>query len=148
MRKLFTIFKLVVLSAIILFFGCFLYIGVALHWHSYIGNSYSTWDGLLYDAHLCDKYKAQFGAWPNSLEQIQSSQIKLGNRGTKDAWGREAIFVPYDKSVGYGQVISYGRDGKPGGTGVDRDIIIRYPTEANAVWNKQQCEGLQKPPRL
>ena len=147
MRKLYAICKVAGKAILILFLGCCLYVGIAVRWMSYVGKTYITWDSLLFDAHLCDEYKKQFGTWPSSMEQIQSSHIKLGNRGTKDAWGREVVFVPYDESVGCGKIISYGRDGKPGGTGVNLDIEIRFPAEPNVVWNKQQSMGLEKPPR-
>lgn len=147
MRRFFTICKIVVKVGLVLFVGCYLYIGIIVGWASYNGKQYVTYTILKYDAKACDEFKDRFGKWPNSLAQLQSSQIKLNDPGTNDAWGREIVFVPYNESIGYGEVISYGHDGKPGGTGVDRDLVIRYPTEANAVWNKQQGEGLKRPPR-
>ena len=44
------------------------------------------------------------------------------------------MLVPYNQSLGYGQIISYGRDGGPGGTGTDGDLAVRFPTQANAGW--------------
>ena len=43
-----------------------------------------------------------------------------------------------DKSLGYGEVISYGRDGVPGGTSDSSDIKVRFPVRLNFAWNKQQ----------
>jgi hypothetical protein len=147
MRKLFTICKIVGIFSLILFVGCCLYISISVGLASHAGKPYVTYHILIYDAKACDEYWDRFGKWPNSLAQLQSSQIKLNDPRTNDTWGREIVFVPYNESIGYGEVISYGHDGKPGGTGVDRDLVIRYPTEANAGWNKQQGEGLKRPPR-
>jgi len=49
---------------------------------------------------------------------------------------------PFNEKLGYGEIVSYGRDGKSGGTGLDRDLIVRFPSESNADWNKQQARGL------
>jgi hypothetical protein len=57
---------------------------------------------------------------------------------TTDAYGRIVILVSYNQESGYGELISYGKDGKPGGDNkYDRDIEIRFPinTETNAQWN-------------
>ncbi len=121
-----------------------------------------TYTRLLGVASDCDKYKEQYGVWPNSLAQLLAfrpelidwakdawgqNDSKMWGQNDDSVWGRYVVLVPYDKSLGYGEVISYGRDGKPGGTGADRDMIVRFPTEANAAWNKQQGEGLKKPQR-
>jgi hypothetical protein len=103
-----------------------------------------TYSRLVGVASDCDKYKAQYGAWPNSIEQLIAFRPELID-WAKDGWGRYVVLVPYDKSLGYGKVISYGRDGKPGGSGADCDLEVRFPTEANASWNKQQGVGLKQP---
>ena len=43
-----------------------------------------------------------------------------------DAWGHALVLQPFDPAKGYGAIISYGRDGRPGGTGADADIEIRW----------------------
>ncbi len=41
----------------------------------------------------------------------------------KDPWGREFILViPGQRNVDF-DIVSYGADGKPGGTGEDADVI-------------------------
>jgi len=107
---------------------------------------YVTYTRLIYTASWCDKYRDKYGVFPSSLEQLYSFQPKLSD-WAKDTWGRDPVLVPYDKALGYGEVISYGRDGKPGGTGLDAELVVRFPSEANAAWNKQQGEGLKKPQR-
>jgi hypothetical protein len=94
----------------------------------------------------CGDYDEQHGVWPDSLDQLRAFRGDINER-CKDAWGRNFLFVPYNKSLGYGEIISYGRDAKPGGNGLDRDIVIRFPIDANATWNEQQGEGLKKPQR-
>src|SRR5205809_2770517 len=51
----------------------------------------------------------------------------------------------YRDSLGYGAVMSYGQDGKPGGAGDDRDLQVRFPSAANANWNAQAGLGLKQP---
>jgi hypothetical protein len=104
-----------------------------------------TYTRLIYLANGCDKYRAQFGTEPNSLTQLQTGRPELVDPWDKDAWGLEIMLVPYDESLGYGQIISYGRDGKRGGTGADGDLAVRFPAQANAEWNKQQGAGLHQP---
>jgi hypothetical protein len=100
---------------------------------------------LMYVASRCDLYKAQYGTWPGSLAQLLAGRPELGDPWDKDGWGRHFVLAQYNKSLGYGEVISYGRDGKPGGIGADRDLEVRFPTEANAAWNKEQGVGLKEP---
>jgi hypothetical protein len=115
---------------------------------------YITYTRLMDVALDCDKYNVQYGVWPNSLTKLIAFRPELID-WAKDAWGqnddglwgRYVVLVPYDKSLGYGEVVSYGRDGKPGGTGLNSDLVVRFPTEVNAAWNKQQGEGLKKPQR-
>lgn len=106
---------------------------------------YVTWTRLMYLAEGCDKYRAQYGVWPASLAQLQTGRPELVDPWDKDAWGRQVVFVPYDKSTSYGELISYGRDGKAGGAGDDRDLVIRFPCEANTNWNAQIGAGLKQP---
>jgi len=154
MRRLFSICKIVgrvsvvlLKVGLVLFVGCCLCIGIAVGWASYAGKQYVTYTYLIYDAKACDEYRDRFGKWPDSLAQLQSPQMHLGNSETNDAWGRKIVFVPYNESFGYGEVVSYGRDGRPGGTDLARDIVIRFPAKAYAAWNEQQGKGLKRPPR-
>src|SRR5208283_4019550 len=57
----------------------------------------------------CGDYKEQHGVWPDSLEQLRAFRGDIQEACT-DVWGRTFVFVPYNKSLGYGQIISYGRD--------------------------------------
>jgi len=114
---------------------------------------YITYTRLIGVAQACDKYKEQYGVWPNSLAQLRVFRPEMSD-WAKDSWGqgdnvwgRDVVLVPYDKSLGYGEVISYGRDGKPGGSGADQDMIIRFPCEANTNWNEQVGAGLKRPQR-
>jgi hypothetical protein len=57
-----------------------------------------------------------------------------------DAYGNIVILIPYSERSGCGQIISYGRDGKPGGDNqFDRDIVLRFPVDSltNIEWNNQ-----------
>ena len=70
----------------------------------------------------CDEYKNQKGVWPTSLAQLHTFRVDLNDPWTKDAWGSNVVLIPYSSSLGYGEVVSYGRDGRAGGIGADRDL--------------------------
>jgi hypothetical protein len=94
-------------------------------------------------AEACDEYKHQRGEWPNSLSQIISFKPEMVD-WAKDDWGRYVVLVPYNKSLGYGKVISYGRNGRPGGgADLDREIEVRFPIEVNFIWNKEEGVSLK-----
>lgn len=68
------------------------------------------------------------GRWAESLDELMQ-QLALGTNGVEfgtDRWHQSPVYVPYDTSRGYGTVISYGKDGKPGGKGEDADIEVRF----------------------
>jgi hypothetical protein len=106
---------------------------------------YVTYKRLMHVASWCGRYKEQRGAWPNSLTELRTFQPECNPPWSTDAWGKNFILIPYQESLGYGQVISYGRDGKPGGDGLDRDLVVRFPCKPNETWNAKQGEGLPQP---
>lgn len=92
----------------------------------------------------CEGYKNAHGSWPNSLQDINAMMTDLVH---KDAWLHDLAFTPYDPAKGYGEITSYGRDGKPGGSGEDADIVLHFPLKANADWNRQQAMNIKIPPQ-
>jgi hypothetical protein len=106
-----------------------------------------TYEGLLFVAGGCDGYKNHYGEWPHSLEQLHTFNTDFNNPWTQDAWGRDFIIVPFNSSLGYGDVVSYGRDGRQGGVGLDKDLSVRFPIVANKIWNEEQGIGLKFPGR-
>ena len=118
----------------------------ALVWHlkerKEASKPYISYTGLVTLANGCGDYKKQYGVFPEKMEQLRGFRPDMV-ASTTDAYGHSVILVPYNESVGYGELISYGRDGKPGGENqFDRDIVIRFPTdtETNTQWNKQIAE--------
>lgn len=68
-----------------------------------------------------DQYRLDNRRYPTSEEGLAAIQPYLKKTLPNDPWGRPYVYrVPGEKSE-Y-DVISYGRDGKPGGTGEDADI--------------------------
>jgi Type II secretion system (T2SS), protein G len=130
---------------IILIAGLWLFGVIAVRQQSQEIKPWITYRRLLYVALGCDEYKKRNGAWPNSLAQLHSFRTDLNDPWTKDAWGRDVVLIPYNEHLGYGEIISYGRDGKPGGTDADRNLQVRFPTESNSEWNEQQGVGLKQP---
>jgi len=69
-------------------------------------------------------YHDEHKTWPQSLADL--TNLIYCERGLVDGWGHPLIYQPFDPAKGYGAVISYGRDGKPGGTGEDADLEVRF----------------------
>ena len=73
-------------------------------------------------------YRAH-GDWPQSLEEIAARDPTGNIRGVGtnllDVWKHRLIFERYEMNRGYGRVVSLGRDGMMGGSGLDRDLF--YP---------------------
>jgi len=67
------------------------------------------------------------GIYPESLEVLITpdengkTYIKGYSSVPKDPWKNEYVFVPGDASGDY-MIVSYGKDGMPGGEGEDADI--------------------------
>jgi Type II secretion system (T2SS), protein G len=75
-------------------------------------------------------YFETFGRWPQSISEFTNNSSNIvfiaSTTPNKDAWGRAILYEPFDPRRGYGRVLSYGRDGQPGGDGPDADIEFRF----------------------
>ena len=60
-------------------------------------------------------------AWSPFMPGVMSSYPRLVQRYASDQWGRRYLVNPKLRAVA-----SWGRDGKPGGTGEDADIVVYY----------------------
>ncbi len=98
----------------------------------------NTFSRMMTVASACDEYNMQAGQWPSSLSELHYYSLPFPSQWCTDAWTHPIILVPYTNSLGYGKILSYGRDGKVGGAGEDRDIEVRFPVEANSNWNDQE----------
>lgn len=72
-------------------------------------------------------YRLQHGRYPTTSEGLQAL-VQPGPNGKryldrvpKDAWGRDFVYLSPGVHGDF-DLVSYGADGKPGGTGVDADI--------------------------
>ncbi len=95
---------------------------------------YNSYVRALNLAEGLDEYKSKIGVWPTNLVQLVEVRPDLNN-DLVDGYGH-AMVLMYARD--YGEVISYGKDGKPGGNNqFDADIVVRFPenTETNAHWN-------------
>lgn len=76
-----------------------------------------------------DQYRLDNRRYPTSEEGLAAVQPYLKKTLPNDPWGRPYVYrVPGEKSD-Y-EIVSYGRDGKPGGTGEDADIGVQTVTAA------------------
>lgn len=80
----------------------------------------------------CAAYEAHFGAPPASFAQLMGQNrsnvvlVTMNPWPPVDAWGHPIHFEPNNESNGFGRVLSFGRDGRPGGQGLDADIEERF----------------------
>lgn len=76
-------------------------------------------------------YFQEYGRWPTSFGDFTNNPQKIifmefEEPLVLDGWKRPILYRPYDTNLGYGSVISLGKDGKPGGTGSDADLEIQF----------------------
>ena len=79
-----------------------------------------------------DQYRLDNRRYPTSEEGLAAVQPYMKKAVPSDPWGRAYVYqIPGDKAE-Y-TVLSYGRDGKPGGTGEDADIGGAQTVAANGT---------------
>src|SRR5664280_1911180 len=78
-------------------------------------------------AFVSNRFYLEYGYWPTGF----ASFFPAGNVEhktfvaagiTNDGWKHPFVYYPFDANLGYGRVVSLGRDGKIGGEGLNRDI--------------------------
>lgn len=78
-------------------------------------------------------FHSHTGEWPSSLNELVINKHQKvfhappGPSGFLDGWHQPFIFQPFNTNRGYGTILSYGRDGLPGGAGPDVDTELRFP---------------------
>ncbi len=84
-----------------------------------------TWVGA-----AASEYHKSLRRWPSSLADLvaqpDSNMAVFLKSGSNDAWGHPIVFEPFDSTRGYGRLISYGQDGRPGGEGYAKDVALHY----------------------
>lgn len=79
-----------------------------------------------------EAYKRDVGEYPATLADLTQPPATLPPGGTwngpygvltADPWGRPILYTPLTTRSGY-TIACWGKDGKPGGTGVDSDFIL------------------------
>jgi len=75
-------------------------------------------------------YFTMYGRWPQSIRDFVTNPSNVvfiaPAPPTHDAWSRPILYEPFDPARGYGRVVSFGRDGKPGGEGANADVEYRF----------------------
>lgn len=74
-------------------------------------------------------YYEKNGGFPESLDKLSFEEPSDANKGSKeetlqDAWGRPHIYTIINEKTF--RLVSYGADGKPGGTDEDEDFYRDY----------------------
>ena len=95
-------------------------------------------------------YYRDVGQWPESLDNLQENSkgiwyIDWGKYPPKqDGWHHPIMYKHFDSSLGFGSVSSYGSDGKPGGTGLDEDLEVRFGADF-PTWEQIQTNKPNHP---
>jgi len=77
-----------------------------------------------------DQYRLDNRRYPTSEEGLAAIQPYLKKTLPNDPWGRPYLYRVPGERAEY-EVFSYGRDGKPGGTGEDADIGLAQQVTLN-----------------
>ncbi len=87
------------------------------------------------------RYASAHEALPTSLDQLP--RIEGYTNEDTDGWGRPILWRSEGDEV---TLISYGRDGAPGGVGEDVDMIGVFGTKtSDGRWTDEFCEWLVDP---
>lgn len=90
-----------------------------------------------------DDYRKRRGSYPDKLGDLKSTRpddIRVDESGeVRDAWGRPYEYHAEENSY---TLFSLGRDGKPGGDGLDQDPDSRDVPAGNAVPFKLPAVGI------
>ncbi|MCX7005757.1 MAG: type II secretion system protein GspG [Kiritimatiellaeota bacterium] len=127
--KFLTVFTLSVPVALLLFYAAS---QLFIKWDAADYRAFVRHKCLLADLERASRiYHVEYGQWPVSLAGLTNNPraipfIKFDDLGITDYWSHPLIYQPFDAAKGYGAVISYGRDGQPGGTGEDADLEVRF----------------------
>ena len=97
-------------------------------------NTYSSRvrEDLLEIAAGCRAYHMEYNVWPDSLGQLDvSNNVRNlpffeSRHPGRDEWGNPYVYQSYDPAKGYGTIMSYGSDGRPGGRGDAADLVIHF----------------------
>jgi hypothetical protein len=120
---------------------------LAAAWQQAIDYPYLNWEqqqtrrDLGFIDQAIHDYQEKKHALPDSLAQLASADLKHGVRrmdpdGTvRDGWGRPFVYTVSGNSY---RVVSYGRDGKPGGVGLDADVSNVEPRPSRSRLTLQQ----------
>jgi general secretion pathway protein G len=126
--KGFTLLELLVVIVIIGLLAGY----VAPRYYSQVGKSEMQVARAQIDAleKAVDQYRLDNRRFPTSEEGLAAVQPYLKKALPNDPWGRAYLYqIPGENKAEY-TVLSYGRDGKPGGTGEDADIGMHAVTAA------------------
>ncbi|HXT33368.1 MAG TPA: type II secretion system major pseudopilin GspG [Vicinamibacterales bacterium] len=79
-----------------------------------------------------DQYRLDNRRYPTGEEGLAAVQPYLKKTLPNDPWGRPYVYRTPGQRGDY-DVFSYGRDGKPGGSGEDADIGLNTSSEVSLV---------------
>jgi len=91
------------------------------------GPKLMAWDAVRKVARAAESYRIQRRHYPSQFDELIPRFL---SGPIRDPWGRRVV---YRKRPGGYQVVSYGRDGLPGGDGLDGDLLVDTGREVRLV---------------
>jgi general secretion pathway protein G len=93
-----------------------------------------------------ERYHVQHGEYPKSLEQLPNDERLFPQNAAKEYVDLLGNPVQYHRTPAGYELLSYGRDGKPGGEGVNADLDgktpVPPPTFQQFAWELQTGRGV------
>lgn len=87
------------------------------------------------------RFAAHHNTLPTSIDQFP--HFEGYHNGVKDGWGKPILWKVDGNTV---VLTSYGRDGVPGGSGEDADMVGVFLTKtANGEWSEELCKWERDP---
>lgn len=118
------------------------------------GGTRQLWYELLQHRRVLASFREELKRLPESMDELRTENPKSDSVSPDDPWGHPYWF---ERAGDEGQIGSYGRDGKPGGRGLDADRTTDEPfppaarltlwqylfeIDSGGVWLTSACSGL------
>ena len=81
-----------------------------------------TFENMAQLDQACWDYRRLTGAWPTNVDMLRAVFPQTKSNLFLDGWSRKFVMVTSTNAPAVMRLVSYGKDGAPGGTGEDADI--------------------------
>ncbi len=89
----------------------------------------------------CRAYAVEYGTLPMEFSDLTNNPrgilfFDAGDRGISDGWGFPIVYEPFNATRGYARLLSFGKDGKPGGKAANADMEVRIEMQKQQDTNQ------------